>query len=129
MPHSNLTCSQLVFDRRGKVRLSPGFGHILKSKNETSTTLDQHLSLSQLLCGDTKNFSTKSQLVKDKFSYLVNTNNGLNQPGVETRIYVNSIQELKKMDLFDLGVVLTICTTGGLDMLNEEHLARLTDFT
>ena len=33
------------------------------------------------------------------------------------------------MDLFDLGVVLTICTTGGLDMVNEEHLARLTDFT
>jgi len=44
-------------------------------------------------------------------------------------MYNNSIYELKKMDLFDLGVVLTICTTGGLDMVNEEHLARLTDFS
>lgn len=60
MPHSNITSSQIVFDRRGKVRLSPGFGHILKSKSETSTTLDQHLSLSQILCGDIKNFSTKA---------------------------------------------------------------------
>ena len=33
------------------------------------------------------------------------------------------------MDLFDLGVVLTISATGGLDMINEEHLTRLTDFT
>ena len=33
------------------------------------------------------------------------------------------------MDLFDLGVLLTICATGGLDMINEEHLTRLTDFT
>ena len=78
MPHSNLSCSLLVFDRRGNVRLCPGFGHILKTKSETSTTLDQHLSLSQVLCGDTKNFTTKAQLVKDKFSYLVNQNNGLN---------------------------------------------------
>ena len=46
LSHSNCTSSQIVFDRRGKVRLSPGFGHILKSKNETNTTLDQHLSLS-----------------------------------------------------------------------------------
>jgi len=35
-------------------------------------------------------------------------------------IYGNSIVELKKNDLFDLGIVLTICATGGLDMVNEE---------
>ena len=28
--HSNITSSQISFDRRGKIRLSPGFGHILK---------------------------------------------------------------------------------------------------
>lgn len=44
-------------------------------------------------------------------------------------IYTNSINELKKVDLFDLGVVLTICATGGFDMVNEELLARLTDFS
>ena len=78
MTHSNLANSQIVFDRRGKVRLSPGFGHILKSKNETSTTLDQHLSLCQLMCGDIRNFTNKAQLLKDKFSHLVNQNNSLN---------------------------------------------------
>lgn len=35
LTHSNVTCSQILFDRRGKVRLSPGFGHILKAKAET----------------------------------------------------------------------------------------------
>jgi hypothetical protein len=35
LTHSNITNSQIVFDRRGKVRLSPGFGHILRSKSDT----------------------------------------------------------------------------------------------
>lgn len=35
MTHSNITTSQIVFDRRGKVRLSPGYGHILRYKSET----------------------------------------------------------------------------------------------
>lgn len=39
------------------------------------------------------------------------------------------MKELKKNDLFDLGVVLTICATGGLDMVNEEFLAKLSDFS
>ena len=38
-----------------------------------------------------------------------------------------SMHELKKNDLFDLGIVLTICATGGLDMVNEEQLSKLVD--
>jgi serine/threonine protein kinase len=45
LTHSSISCSQIVFDRRGKVRLSPGFGHIIKSKSETTSTLDQHYSV------------------------------------------------------------------------------------
>ena len=44
-------------------------------------------------------------------------------------LYANSIIELKKNDLFDLGVVLTICATGGLDMVNEDQLTKLADFS
>ena len=44
-------------------------------------------------------------------------------------LYANSINELKKNDLFDLGVVLTICATGGFDMVNEDQLMKLADFT
>ena len=36
-----------------------------------------------------------------------------------------SISELKKNDLFDLGVLLTICATDGIDMVNEENVAQL----
>jgi serine/threonine protein kinase len=53
MTHSNITCSQIVFDRRGKVRLSPGFGHILRSKSETQSTLSQHNTLTSLLSDGT----------------------------------------------------------------------------
>ena len=31
--------------------------------------------------------------------------------------------ELKKNDLFDLGVLLIICTTDGIDMVNEDYVA------
>ena len=71
MTHSNITCSQIVFDRRGKVRLSPGFGHILRSKSETQSTLSQHNTLTSLLCEGTQNFRNKQHLLKDKFTLLI----------------------------------------------------------
>ena len=71
MTHSNVSCSQIVFDRRGKVRLSPGFGHILRSKSETQSTLSQHYALTHLLCEGTWNQSNKGQLLKDKFNSMV----------------------------------------------------------
>lgn len=36
-----------------------------------------------------------------------------------------SIRELKKLDLFDLGVMLTICASGGLDIVAEEDILKL----
>lgn len=44
-------------------------------------------------------------------------------------LYGNSIKELKKNDLFDLGIILTICALGGLDMVYEESLEKLCDFS
>ena len=35
-------------------------------------------------------------------------------------MYGSSLRELKKLDLFDLGVMLTIAATDGLDMISEE---------
>ena len=32
------------------------------------------------------------------------------------------MQELKKLDIFDLGVLLVIAATGGLDVISEEAL-------
>jgi len=37
------------------------------------------------------------------------------------------LKELKKLDLFDLGVLITLAATGGLEMINEEFLAKLPD--
>jgi hypothetical protein len=34
---------------------------------------------------------------------------------------------LKKQDLFDLGILLTLASTGGLEMINEEFLAKIPD--
>ena len=43
--------------------------------------------------------------------------------------YSQSIKELKKYDLFDLGVVLLLCATSGFDMINEEYLEKLCDYS
>ena len=39
--------------------------------------------------------------------------------------YAKTLHELKKNDLYDLGVMLTVCATGGLDMVNEEFIGRV----
>ena len=45
MTHSSVCSSQVVFDRKGRTKLSAGFNHILKYKQETQTTLNQHHSM------------------------------------------------------------------------------------
>lgn len=39
------------------------------------------------------------------------------------------MRELKKLDLFDLSIVLTLSATSGLDMVHDESLERLCDFS
>jgi hypothetical protein len=38
-----------------------------------------------------------------------------------------SISELKKLDLFDLGVLLIIAATGGLEVISEEAISSITN--
>ena len=110
--HSGINSSQIVFDRRGKVRLSPAFGHILKMKSETQSSLDLHANLVSIMCKGLKNYQSKSQYLKDKFTVLFNQSGGPSldkAANANNQYYANSIRELKKNDLFDLGVVLTLC--------------------
>ena len=87
-----------------------------------------------ILAKGTKNFQNKHLLLKDKFSVIVNQQSG---PPVLDKansvqnhsFYQQSIKELKKNDLFDLGVVLLLCATSGFDMINEEYLERLCDYS
>lgn len=37
------------------------------------------------------------------------------------------MKELKKIDLFDLGVVLTYAALGGLDLINDEFLGKVSN--
>jgi hypothetical protein len=37
------------------------------------------------------------------------------------------MQELKKLDIFDLGVLLVIAATGGLDVISEEALNSISN--
>ena len=56
--------SQIVFDRKSRTKLSAGFGHILKYKQEVQTTLNQHLSLVQVLSDQLENFRNRQSLIK-----------------------------------------------------------------
>ena len=40
MTHNNLCCSQVLFDRKGKVKIGPGFQHILRMKSDNQSTLN-----------------------------------------------------------------------------------------
>jgi len=61
MPHNNISCTQVLFDRKGKVKVGTGFSHIVKNKGEVTSTLNQniHSSLSTLLCEGTENVKLK----------------------------------------------------------------------
>jgi hypothetical protein len=60
-----------------------------------------------LLCEGTENFKLKQSLIKEKFAASMS----------------NEAQtELRRMDLFDLGILLVIAATGGLEVIAEEIL-------
>lgn len=128
--HNNLCCSQILFDRQGKVKIGPGFQHILRMKGDAQSSLYQnsHNTLSQLMCEGTENFRNRQNLLKDKFL----TYNSLNQNATVGQAANQSDKkdspyfvEMKKLDLFDLGVMLIIAATGGLDVISEESLGTL----
>ncbi|CDW74770.1 protein kinase domain containing protein [Stylonychia lemnae] len=124
MAHSNICCSQILFDRKGKVKIGPGFAHLLRIKSDNQSTLNQnsHNSLVTVLCENSENYKNKGNLIKEKFSTSGNIsqqqNNNTEQDSVQ-------LQELKKLDLFDLGILLIIAATGGLDVISEESISGI----
>jgi hypothetical protein len=59
-------------------------------------------------------------LLKEKFGG--SNNLGSNNDPINSA----SLNELKKLDLFDLGVLLMIAATGGLDVISEEIINTMT---
>ena len=71
-------------------------------------------------------------MIKQKFSHLsANQIDGGPPASLMQQSYANNfsseacVKELKKQDLLDLGIVLTLAATGGLEMINEEFLAKI----
>jgi len=60
------------------------------------------------LCEGTDNYKNKSALIKEKY------NNSASQ---------ENLLELKKLDLFDLGIILIVASTGGMDVISEEFIS------
>lgn len=42
MTHNNICCSQILFDRKGKVKVGPGFQHILRMRADNQSGLYQN---------------------------------------------------------------------------------------
>lgn len=59
MTHTNICASQVVFDRKGRTKLSAGFNHILKYKQKLQSTLDQHHSLVSILSETLENYKNR----------------------------------------------------------------------
>lgn len=103
----------MLFDRKGKIKLGCGIGHIVKNRGEVNSTLNQssHTTLAQFLCDQLDISKNKANYIKEKFQ----------QPGSS----LSSDIELRKLDLFDLGVLLAVIATGGADVLSDEILSKL----
>jgi hypothetical protein len=59
-------------------------------------------------------------MIKDKFSQTIAYGQSANDKS-------NNQNELKKIDLVDLGVLLIIAATGGLDVMSQEALNSLSN--
>ena len=75
------------------------------------------------------NYKNRFALIKHKFT--VQQNDGGPAASIMQQSYANnfsgevSLKELKRQDLFDLGILLTLASIGGLEMVNEEFLAKV----
>ena len=103
MTHSNICASQIVFDRKGRTKLSAGFNHILRYKQEVQSTLNQHFSLVQILSDTLENYKNRQSLIKQKFSHLsANPIDGGPSASLMHQSYANNfsaeacVKELKK---------------------------------
>lgn len=126
MTHTNICSSQVVFDRKGRTKLSAGFNHILKYKQKLQSTLDQHHALVFILSETLENYKNKQSLIKYKFTQQIDggpTSSFMQQSFANNFSAEASLKELKKLDIFDLGIALTLASLGGLEMINEEFLA------
>jgi len=67
LTHNGLCCSQILFDRHGKMKLGIGFGHILKtSKAGEGSSLLNSSNIFNLLYEGSETFK-KVNLIKEKF--------------------------------------------------------------
>ncbi len=72
----------------------------------------------------TENFKNKQNLLKEKFlTYNSLASQQSDSTSASSKKESPYITEMKKLDLFDLGVVLIISATGGLDVISEEALS------
>jgi len=79
-----------------------------------------------------ENFKNRQSLIKQKFIQLgANQIDGGPAASLMQQSYANnfsseaSLKELKKLDIFDLGILLILASTGGFDMIDEEFLQRI----
>ena len=70
-------------------------------------------------------------MIKNKFT--IGQMEGGPSASIMQQSYANSfsseacVKELKKQDLFDLGVLLILASTGGFEFINEEFLGKIPD--
>ena len=120
LSHNGLTLSQVLFDREGKIKLST-------------------VALHSLSCGTNQIFGSEEGSYKSSLGPLKLSISYKNKIGSQARAKnlktfndhsaneksdhdADVIKELYAQDIFDLGYLLLIAATGGLDLTNQELL-------
>lgn len=97
--HNGLQLSQILFDKRGNTKLGLGINQIFKCKQDSSSSL----------AGEKLSLYEASEINSPAYFKKMSTNE-------------NDKNELKAQDIFDIGYILLVAATGGLDLFSQETL-------
>jgi serine/threonine protein kinase len=110
--HNGLSMSQIMFDRDGRIKLNLGISQILP-KEESS--YKSSLGPSKMSLYHANEINSPARIKKlTLFSDVASSEGDSDQEKIKKEIFAQ--------DIFDLGYILLVSATGGLDLINQEAL-------
>ena len=110
--HNGLTMSQIMFDREGRIKINLGISQTFPGKEGTYKS---SLGPSNMNLYYANEINSPARI--KKLTMFNELSTGETQEHDE-----ESTKEMFAQDIFDLGYILLVSATGGLDLINHEEL-------
>ena len=110
--HNGLTMSQIMFDRNGRIKLNLGISQIFP-KDESN--YKSSLGPSKMSLYYAHEINSPARIKKLRMFNEISS-------GETSENNEKASKEVFAQDIFDLGYILLVSATGGLDLINHEEL-------